>query len=588
MNAFCPHDNSRALYSRLLTYVRPHWRAFAMAVAAMIVASLTEPAFPALLKSIFDRGFVAKDAGFIRFAPLLLVGIFVLRGLAGFVSAYAMAWVGSRVVADLRQQMFGRLLDLPLPYFDCQSSGALISKFNHDAGQVASAASSAITVLVRESLTLAGLLAWLFYLNWQLTLVALVVAPPIAWITRLASRRMRMLSRQAQRSLGEMAHVLEETILGRKIVRIYNGQQYETGRFVSVSERVRSLGMKRAVVGGLSTPAVQMLISIALALIIYFAAMQSLRDETTVGGFVSFITAMVMLINPIKALTTVNETIQRSLAGAESLFGFLDLTPEKNSGTLRLSQVRGEIDFRGVGFRYRPEGENVLRDIALRIAPGETVALVGRSGSGKTTLANLLPRFYAPHSGKIFIDGQDIETIDLNDLRANIAIVSQDVVLFNDTVAANIAYGSLRGATQERIEQAARAAHAHDFIAALPEGYATLIGENGVLLSGGQRQRIAIARAILKNAPILILDEATSALDNESERLVQAALDDLIKQRTTLIIAHRLSTIEKAHRIVVMERGMIVETGTHHALIEKGGHYAQLYRSQSRSSREIS
>jgi len=573
-------QTSRALYGRLLGYVRPHWRMFVVAVGAMMVVSAAAPVFPALLKVIFDKGFVEKDATIIQLAPLALIALFVVRGLAGFVSGYAMAWVGSRVVADLRQQMFRRLISLPVPFYDHHSGGMLISKLNNDAGQVATAASSAITVLVRETLTLFGLLAWLFYLNWQLTLIALLVAPPIVLITRAAANRIRMLSRTSQLAMGEMTHVLEESIVGRKVVKVFGGQGYETDRFDRVSERVRTLGMKQSVAAGLSTPAVQMMISIALAIIVYFAAMQSLRDETTVGGFVSFITAMVMLMDPIRALTTINEALQRGLAGAESIFGLLDQVPEQDAGTLPLARAAGRIDFEKVSFRYRPAGDPVLDGIDLAIAPGETVALVGKSGGGKTTIANLLPRFYHPGGGHIRIDGLDIADIRLVELRANIAIVSQDVVLFNDTVRANIAYGSTRGAAPDAVEAAARAAHAHDFIAAMPRGYDTLIGENGVLLSGGQRQRIAIARAILKDAPILILDEATSALDTESERLVQAALDTLMQHRTTLVIAHRLSTIEKADRIVVLERGRIVEIGPHADLLARNGAYAQLYRMQ--------
>ena len=553
---------------------------FVVAVCAMLVVSAAAPAFPALLKTIFDKGFVEKDLSVVQLAPLALVVLFVVRGLAGFVSGYAMAWVGSRVVADLRQQMFRRLISLPVPFYDHHSSGLLISKLNHDAGQVAAAASSAITVLVRESLTLVGLLAWLFYLNWQLTLIALLVAPPVVLITRAAAKRIRMLSRTNQLAMGEMTHVLEEAIVGRKVVKVFGGQDYETDRFDRVSERVRTLGMKQSVASGLSTPAVQMMISIALAVIIYFAAMQSIRDETTVGGFVSFITAMVMLMDPIKALTTINEALQRSLAGAESIFGFLDQVPERDTGIQPLPRAAGRIDFENLSFRYRPEGAPVLDGIDLSIAPGETIALVGKSGGGKTTIANLLPRFYHASGGRIRIDGLDIEDIRLADLRANIAIVSQDVVLFNDTVRANIAYGAARAASPEAVEAATRAAHAHDFIAAMPQGYDTLIGENGVLLSGGQRQRIAIARAILKDAPILILDEATSALDTESERLVQAALDALMKNRTTLVIAHRLSTIEKADRIVVLDKGRIIESGAHAELLAKDGAYAQLYRMQ--------
>ncbi|MDP3037176.1 MAG: ABC transporter transmembrane domain-containing protein, partial [Rhodocyclaceae bacterium] len=418
--------------------------------------------------------------------------LFLLRGFAGFVSAYAIAWVGSRVVADIRQQMFRRLLDLPIPFFERHATGTLVSKFNHDVSQVAAAASSVITVLVRETLTMIGLLAWLLYLNWQLTLIALVVAPPIALITRAAANRIRALSRHTQQTMGEMTQVLEEAIGGRKVVKIFGGQQYEESRFVRAADRVRSLGMKLTTVSALSTPAVQMFVSVALALIIYFAALQSMRDETTVGGFVSFITAMVMLLNPIRALTGVNEAIQRGLAAAESIFGLLDQQPENDAGTRQLTRARGRIELCDVSFRYQAGGALALDRISMIAEPGERVALVGKSGSGKTTLANLIARFYAPDAGSILIDDVPIDALQLSALRANIAIVSQDVVLFDDTVSANIAYGRSGDITPAVIEAAARAASAHEFIVALPEGYATVIGENGLRLSGGQRQRIAI------------------------------------------------------------------------------------------------
>jgi len=572
--------NDSALYRRLLTYVRPYWRMFAVTIAAMVVASLTEPAFPALLKIIFDRGFVKKEVSIIQLAPFVLVGIFVLRGLAGFVSNYAMAWVGSRVVADMRSQLFRRLVTLPIPFFDHTSTGALVSKFNYDTGQISGAASSVLTVLVRETLTLIGLLAWLFYLNWQLTAIVFVVAPPVVWVTYVAARRIRILSRKAQITMGDMTHVLEESVVGRKVIKLFGGHGYETRRFDKAIEEVRNLGMKLTVTSGLSTPMIQAIISIALALIIYFAAMQSLRDETTVGGFVGFITAMVMLLNPVKALTGVNEAIQRGLAALESVFALLDQQPEPDQGIQTLARAQGHVEFVGVSFRYRDQGNPILDGINLAVKPGETVALVGPSGGGKTTLANLIPRFYAPTQGCIRVDGIDITDLTLASLRANIAAVSQDVVLFNDTVAANIAYGTLAQTAPAQIEAAARAAHAHEFIAAMPEGYNTLIGENGVQLSGGQRQRLAIARALLKDAPILILDEATSALDTESERHVQAALETLMKGRTTIVIAHRLSTIEAADRIVVLKQGRIAEQGTHAELLAKEGLYAHLYRLQ--------
>ncbi|MCX8086133.1 MAG: lipid A export permease/ATP-binding protein MsbA [Rhodocyclaceae bacterium] len=568
------------IYARLLVFVRPYWRAFALAVLAMVLMAATEPLFPALMKPLLDKGFAGGPRHDLWVAPLAIIGIFLLRGIVSFAGGYLMAWVGNRVVMDMRVAMFERALALPMRYYDDQSTGALMSKILHDVTNVTGAATSALTVLVRDSLAVVGLLAWLFYLNWKLTLVALTIGPFVAVVVRAFSGRLRRASRGSQQAMGQLSRILEEAIGGQKIVKIFGGQDYEARRFFAAQQFLRGQNMRQAVAAAAVVPIVQIFTAIALAIVIYVALLQSAGAETTVGSFVSFITAMLMLLAPIKSLADVNAPIQRGLAAAESVFQLLDETPEADTGKKTIERAQGAVRYENVSFRYPGARRPALIDIDLAIAPGETVALVGASGSGKTTLANLLPRFYPLEQGRILIDGQPVETLTLASLRANIALVSQEVVLFNDTVAANIAYGALADTPQEAIEAAARAAHAHEFIMAMPQGYQTLVGERGVKLSGGQRQRIAIARALLKNAPILILDEATSALDAESERHVQAALDELMKNRTTLVIAHRLSTIEKADRIVVLDKGRIVETGTHTELLTHGGVYAKLYRLQ--------
>jgi subfamily B ATP-binding cassette protein MsbA len=568
------------LYLRLLGYVKPYWRAFAVSLLGMVVAAATEPLLPALLKPMLDGTFVHKDETVIRLAPIIIVAIFLVRGLATFVSTYAINWVGNKVVMDLRDEMFAKLLSLPTRYYDDHATGNLISKLTFDVTQVTAAATTVVTIAVRDSIIIAGLLGWLFYLNWKLTLLTLVMAPVIAFIIRTIGRRLRTSSRDAQRAMGDITQVIEESVTAHKVVKLFGGQPYEGGRFHDQANQVRRHTMKQASAAAANVPIVQMVAAIALAVIVYLATLQSKADETTVGGFLSFIAAMLMLTAPLKRLAGMSEYLQRGLAAAESVFELIDTESETDSGTFAVGRVRGELQFEQVQFAYGTDGRHALRDIELHIRAGETIALVGASGSGKTTLANLVPRFYAPTGGRITLDGHDIGGLTLASLRANIALVSQEVVLFNDTVAANIAYGQMREVGEEEIIAAAEAAHAMEFIREWPQGLDTLVGERGVKLSGGQRQRIAIARAILKDAPILILDEATSALDSESERHVQAALEALMRGRTTLVIAHRLSTIEKADRIVVLQKGEIVEIGTHRELLAKSGVYAQLHRTQ--------
>ena len=573
-------SSSRELYTRLMGYVRPYWKVFALAILGMVLTAATEPLFPALLKPLLDGSFMKRDQSVSYLMPFALVGIFLLRGVLTFVSSYAMSWVSNRVILDLRAVLFHRLLQLPSSYFENNSSGALLSKIAYDVSGVSAAATSVLTVLVRDSLSVLGLLIWLFYLNWKLTLLTLIVVPAVAIVIKLTSKRLRRMSTESMRAMGDVTHVLEESIECQKVVKVFGGQRYEESRFGRANQELRGFSMRQSVAASLTAPMVQLFAAIALAVIVGIALKQSESDQFTVGEFVSFITAMLMLLAPLKHLSDINAPLQRGLASAESVFSVLDEKPEADTGTVELPRAKGELRFEDLGFTYSGSSRPAIERIDLAIKPGETVALVGQSGSGKSTLVSLLPRFYDPTRGRILLDGHDLRDLKLASLRGNIAMVSQDVALFNDTVAANIAYGSMSGATREQVEAAAKAAHATEYIREMPQGFETMIGENGVKLSGGQRQRLAIARALLKNAPVLILDEATSALDSESERYVQEALKTLMQGRTTIVIAHRLSTVEHADRIVVMSRGLVAEVGTHAELLARDGLYAKLYRIQ--------
>jgi subfamily B ATP-binding cassette protein MsbA len=553
---------------------------FALGVAGLLGYAATDAAAAALMQPMLDGGFVDKDPTVIKLVALGIVGVFAVRAISGFASTYLMQWVGWQVITRLRQELFEKLLELPTYDYDRSASGELIAKLTYNVERVSQAATNAITVVIRDSATVVFLVAWMLYLNLGMALGALLVAPLVGWIIRYITVRFRRVSRKIQNQMGDVTHVIEEAVEAHRVIKIFGGHDYEARHFGAANERMRRFRLKMASTKAASVPIVQFIIAIVMACVVYLASMPSMVQASSVGSFVSFFTAMSMLFGPIKRLTQINGRIQTGIAAGESVFALLDRPGERDEGTRVLERADGAVEYRDVWFAYSQDKGYVVRGVDLRVAPEETVALVGRSGSGKTTLANLLARFYEPQSGDIDLDGIAIGALTLDSLRAQIAYVGQHVTLFNDTVANNIAYGRLGGASREEVREAARAAHAADFIEALPAGYETEAGENGVMLSGGQRQRIAIARALLKDAPVLILDEATSALDTESERAVQAGLSHLLANRTTLVIAHRLSTIEGADRIAVMDAGEVVEQGTHAELMAREGAYASLHRMQ--------
>ncbi|KWR89703.1 lipid A export permease/ATP-binding protein MsbA [Cupriavidus sp. IDO] len=571
-----------SMSARLWSYLRPELRVFIGAILAMAVVAGSEGVIPKVVNDLLDKGFGGSYAGTLWHVPAILTGVALIRGVAQFASGYLLNLISNRVLLKMRIQMFERLLHAPAGFFHRNTAASLINAVIFEVNQVLQILTSVFITLVRDSLTVVALLIYLFYTNWRLTLIVAVILPVIGYLMSKINRRLRKLNRDHQTYTNNAAYVVEEAVGGFKVVKLHGGESYELSRFRLVAERLKNYSMRMAVAGGLNQPVTAFLAALALSVIITIAMVQAQGNQTTVGGFTGFVMAMLLLISPLKHLTDINQPLTRGITAAEMIFRLIDEPVEPQDGGKSLGRARGELALENVGFRYGEAPRPALEGINLRVSPGEVVALVGPSGSGKTTLVNLVPRFFDPTDGRILLDGMPLPELGLKDLRNQIAFVSQDVVLFNDTVAANVAYGvqSESEIDMARVERALAAAYLTETVKGLPEGVNTNIGDNGMKLSGGQRQRLAIARALYKDAPILILDEATSALDSESERQVQAALEELMKGRTTLVIAHRLSTIENADRIAVLDHGRLAEQGTHEQLLAANGLYAGLHRIQ--------
>ncbi|MBJ7536841.1 lipid A export permease/ATP-binding protein MsbA [Marinomonas transparens] len=568
------------IYLRLLGYVRSSWLYLLLSVIGYLIYAAMEPALAGLMKHIVDVVSEGKITESRTLIPLAILGIFICRGIGTFLGGYFMAKVANNVVYDLRTSMFNKLVLLPSSYYHSIPTGRLLAKLTYDTEQVIGSITQAIRVLLREGLTVVGLLGYMLYMNWRLSILFLLVVPLIGFVVSYASKRFRKLSTRIQNAMGGVTDVASEAIKGHEVVKIFGGTEYERERFRKAANENRRSQLKMEMTKSLNVPLVQFILAFAMAILIWFALSPSISSNMTPGDFIAFLTAAGMLGKPMRQLTDVNSILQKGIAASYSIFEFLDMDEEVDKGSKSIDRLKGEIEWRSMSFQYPGAEKTALKEITLSLSAGKTLALVGRSGSGKSTMANLIPRFYDVGDEQLYIDGLSINDYQLKDLRQNIALVNQQVVLFNGTIRDNIAYGYLQDTDENTVIEAAKAANAWEFIQELDAGLDTLVGENGVLLSGGQRQRIAIARAILKNAPILILDEATSALDTESERAIQLALENLMENRTTIAIAHRLSTIENADIIAVVDHGEIVEKGSHSELLAMNGAYAQLHNQQ--------
>ena len=567
-------------FKRLWTYIRLYKAGLGVAVIALIINAVSDTYMISLLKPLLDEGFGNAESDFLRTLPIIIFAMMFIRGVSGFVSTYCLSWVSGNVVMEIRRKIFSHFMHMPVSFFDKEQTGALLSRITYDSEQVSAATSKALVSIVREGASIIGLLTLMFWNSWQLSLVLFAVAPVVAWAITIVSKRFRKISKNMQTSMGHVASSAEQMLKGHKVVLTYGGQDIEKHRFDQVSNQMRQQSMKLVTAQAAANPIIQMIASVAVVTVLVLASFDSIRAELTPGTFTVIFSAMFGLMRPLKALTNVTSQFQRGMAASTTLFGLMDLDTEQNKGTLKPETVSGEVAVKDVTFTYQGSEKPALDKVSFSIPKGKTVALVGRSGSGKSTIANLFTRFYDVDSGSIELDGHDIRDYELRNLREHFALVSQNVHLFNDTVANNIAYAAEDKYSREQIEHAAKLAHASEFIECMENGIDTVVGENGSSLSGGQRQRIAIARALLREAPVLILDEATSALDTESERAIQSALEELQKDKTVLVIAHRLSTIEQADEILVVDDGRIVERGAHAELIAHDGAYAQLHRIQ--------
>ncbi|QLK60636.1 lipid A ABC transporter ATP-binding protein/permease MsbA [Enterobacteriaceae bacterium Kacie_13] len=567
-------------FRRLWPMITPFKAGLIAAAIALVANAASDTFMLSLLKPLLDDGFGKADRSILLWMPLVVIGLMIVRGVSGYISSYCISWVSGKVVMHMRRRLFGHMMRMPVAFFDQQSTGTLLSRITYDSEQVASSSSSALVTVVREGASIIGLFIMMFYYSWQLSVILLVIAPIVSVVIRVVSKRFRNISKSMQNTMGQVTTSAEQMLKGHKEVLIFGGQKVETQRFDKVSNRMRQQGMRMVSASSISDPIIQLIASLALAFVLYAASFPSVMETLSAGTITVVFSSMIALMRPLKSLTNVNSQFQRGMAACQTLFSILDMEQEKDEGKLEVKRAKGDVEFKNVTFTYPGRDIPALREISFSLPEGKTVALVGRSGSGKSTIANLLTRFYDIQEGQILMDGHDLREYTLSSLRDQVALVSQNVHLFNDTIANNIAYARTDIYSREEIEKAATMAYAMDFIGKMDQGLDTVIGENGVLLSGGQRQRIAIARALLRDSPILILDEATSALDTESERAIQAALDELQKNRTSLVIAHRLSTIEKADEILVIEDGRIVERGSHSVLLEERGVYSQLYRMQ--------